>query len=88
MFSPANLSLFMTYALTLNSKFSYNVELGELHSLNCHILLHTYTYIIAICVCVLNILLNLYDQGCSKVFTTSQATVNPEHYVIECVGGR
>ena len=24
----------------------------------------------------------------SKVFTTSQARVNPEHYVIKCVGGR
>ena len=25
---------------------------------------------------------------CSKVFTTGQARVNPECYVIKCVGGR
>ena len=24
----------------------------------------------------------------SKLFTTGQARVNPEHYVIKCVGGR
>ena len=24
----------------------------------------------------------------SKVFTTGQTRVNPEHYVIKCVGGR
>ena len=24
----------------------------------------------------------------SKVFTTGQASVNPEHYVTKCVGGR
>ena len=27
-------------------------------------------------------------QGNSKVFTTGQARVNPEDYVIKCVGGR
>ena len=26
-------------------------------------------------------------QGRSKVFTTGQARVDPEHYVIKCVGG-
>ena len=25
-------------------------------------------------------------QGRSKVFTTGQAIVNPEHYIIKCVG--
>ena len=32
--------------------------------------------------------LNLYEQGHRKVFTTGQAKINPEHYVIKCVGGR
>ena len=27
------------------------------------------------------------SQGHSKVFTAGQARVNPEHYVINCVGG-
>ena len=29
----------------------------------------------------------LIDQGRRKVFTTDQAIVNPENYVIKCVGG-
>ena len=30
---------------------------------------------------------NIVNQGRSKVFTTGQARINPEHYVIKCMGG-
>ena len=29
---------------------------------------------------------NDLKQGCSKLFTTGQARINPERYIIKCVG--
>ena len=34
------------------------------------------------------IIVQTYIHHHSKVFITGQARVNPEHYVIKCVGGR
>ena len=34
------------------------------------------------------IVVQINIHHCSKVFTTGQARVNPEHYVIKCVGGQ
>ena len=44
------------------------------------ITLYTYQYY--------NKMKHMFEQGRSKVFTTGQARVNSEHYVIKCVGGR
>ena len=40
---------------------------------------------VRVCWCMCCIIDGYNRQGRSKVFTTGQARINPEHYVIKCV---
>ena len=59
-----------------------------------HLLSQTYTYIYmvertavaSITGTMIIVQTNIHHR--SKLFTTGQAIVNPEHYIIKCVGGR
>ena len=47
-----------------------------------------YTYIYTYLVLQALIIVQSIIHYCSMVFTIGQARINPEHYVIKCVGGR